>query len=186
MSTNFTNLPEDEIQIWHSLYRAIGGATDFQSALAVALCRVCETAGWEYGEAWILFEKRTILELSPAWYQNLCGDKAHLLALEQFRLCSEGFIFPPGVGLPGRVWSSQQPEWICDASAQSENFFLRNQIAKAFGIRAGFGVPVIAEQQVRAVLVFFTFQDRQEDQQLIELAKVAAMQLGLFLVNGPY
>ncbi|MBV9384834.1 MAG: GAF domain-containing protein [Chroococcidiopsidaceae cyanobacterium CP_BM_ER_R8_30] len=185
MSPNFTNLPQDEIQVWHSLYQAIGRATDFQNALAVALSRVCEISSWEYGEAWILSQKGTVLELSPAWCKN-CGDKVELLALEQFRLCSEGFIFPPSVGLPGRVWSSQQPEWISDASAQSENFFLRNQIAKAFGVKAGFGVPVIAELEVRAVLVFLTFQDRDEDQKLVELAKVVAMQLGLFLVNGPY
>lgn len=185
MSTNLTNLPPDDIQVWHSLYRAIGEAADFQNALAIALSRVCETIGWEYAEAWILCENRTVLELSPAWYKNSCGDKDQLLAIEQFRLCSEGFIFPPAIGLPGRVWASQQSEWICDASAQSENFFLRNQIAKAFGIRAGFGVPVIASQ-VQAVLVFFTFIEREEERQVVELAKVAAMQLGLFLASGPY
>jgi len=195
MSTNLTNLSlldaaaggssggplrEEEIQFLQTLFQAISEAADFQSALNVALSQVCKVTDWEYGEAWIPSGERTVLELSPVWYGNR-GERAYLLALDQFRLCSEGFIFPPAIGLPGRVWSSQQPEWICDASAQSETFFLRNQIAKAFGIRAGFGVPVLANHEVQAVLVFFTSEDREEDRQLVKLAKAAAMQLGAFL-----
>jgi len=182
MSANLTNLREEEIQFLQTLFQAISEAADFQSALNVALSQVCKVTDWEYGEAWIPSGERTVLELSPVWYGNTRGERAYLLALDQFRLCSEGFIFPPAIGLPGRVWSSQQPEWICDASApQSETFFLRNQIAKAFGIRGGFGVPVLANHEVQAVLVFFTSEDREEDRQLVELAKAAAMQLGAFL-----
>jgi hypothetical protein len=97
-----------------------------------------------------------------------------LLSLEQFRLCSEGFVLSPGEGLPGRVWLSEQPEWIADATAQSESYWLRNQLARAFDIGAGFGVPIIANdwakptlcqkaglrqrEQVQAVLVFFKLE----------------------------
>lgn len=83
-----------------------------------------------------------VLELSPAWYVNPRRDRISVSALEQFRLCSEAFVLPPATGLPGRVWSSQQPEWIVDVSAESETYFLRHQIAKAYGVRAGFGVPI--------------------------------------------
>jgi len=181
MSGNLSNFRESEIQFLQTLTQAVSEASDFQAALTVALSQVCEFTGWDYGEAWIPSLEGTILELCPAWYKNTHGDKAYMFCLEQFRLCSEGLIFPKAIGLPGRVWSSQQPEWIADASAQSETFFLRNQIAQAFGIKAGFGVPIIADYQVLAVLVFFLSEAREPDRRLVELIVAAAKQLGVLL-----
>lgn len=160
--------------------QAISETPDFHKALFITLLQVCEFTGWDYGEAWIPCKNSRVLELSPVWYTTTPKDtsNATTLALKQFRLCSEAFVLPPGIGLPGRVWSSQQPEWIVDVSAHSETYFLRNQIANACGIKAGFGVPVIVNHQVLAVLVFFITQAHQEDQRLIELVAAVATKLG--------
>ena len=173
---------ESEIQLLQTLNQAISEAPDFQSALTVALGKVCEFTNWDYGEVWIPYKDGTLLELSPACYINTDRDSAYVTALEQFRLCSEELILSPGIGLPGRVWSSQQSEWISDVSAQSETYFLRNQIALAFGIKTGFGVPILANHQGKAgVLVFFMLEVRAQDKRLIELAQAAATQLGALL-----
>ncbi len=103
--------------------------------------------------------------------------------LEQFRICTEGFSFPSNVGLPGRVWSSQQAEWLSDASSWSERIFLRHQIAKAFGVKTGFGVPVLANHRVLAVLVFFMLDACEEDKQLTELVATMATRIGDKLEN---
>ncbi len=166
------------------LTQSMSEASNFQEALAIALGKVGEVSDWDYGEAWIPSQEGTVLELSPAWYRNTNRNSAWLLAVEQFRHCSEGFIFPPAIGLPGRVWLSQQPEWLYDASAESETYFLRNQIARAFGIRAGFGVPVVVNHQVLAVLIFFMSQAQGEDQQRARIAQAAATQLGLGLASA--
>ncbi|HBB33404.1 MAG TPA: GAF domain-containing protein [Cyanobacteria bacterium UBA8803] len=150
---------------------------DFQEALAVVLKQICESSDWDYGEAWIPNQDGTILELSPAWCISSLQDSTAVFALEQFRQCSESFILRPGVGLPGRVWSSRQPEWITDASSESETYFLRNQIAKAFGVKAGFGLPIIANGEIVGVLIFFMLESRALDQNLVELTQTAAMQL---------
>ena len=172
-----TEHTKEEIQLL-DLTQSISKVSSFQDALTITLDKIGKATDWDYGEAWIPSQDGTVLELSPAWYRNTNRNSACLLAMEQFRHCSEGFIFPPGIGLPGRVWSSQQPEWIYDASSESETYFLRNQIARAFNIRAGFGVPVLANHQVLAVLVFFLSQAEREQQQA-EIAQAAAMQLGL-------
>jgi signal transduction protein with GAF and PtsI domain len=170
---------ESENQRLQTLIQAIGEAPDFPSALTITLGKICELTDWDYGEAWIPSKDDKFLEISPAWYASNRRGSDFVHALEQFRLCSEGFIWFPGIGLPGRVWSSQQPEWICDASAQTETYFLRNQIAKAFGVRAGLGVPILANHNVLAVLVFFMSEVRSEDRRLVELIVAAATQLGV-------
>lgn len=171
----------EEIQFLQTLTDAISAAPDFHSALFSILLRVCEVTDWNYGEAWIPAKNGTVVELSPAWHINTSRDNTSITNLEQFRLCSEAFVFPPATGLPGRVWSSRLPEWIADASAQSETYFLRNQIAKAFGVRAGFGVPILANHQVLAVLVFFMLEAREEDKQKVELVTTATLRLGPLL-----
>jgi len=175
---------EPEIQL-QALSQAISESPDFVSALTIALSKVCELTNCDYAEAWIPYKDTKLLELSPAWYINTHKGSAYLSTLEQFRLCSEAFILSPGIGLPGRVWSSQQPEWICDVSAESETYFLRNHIAKAFGIKAGFGIPVLGNHQGKsAVLVFFMLEAREVDKQLVDLAQAAATQLELFLEHS--
>jgi bHLH-MYC and R2R3-MYB transcription factors N-terminal len=139
-----------------SRIQGVNKASDFEAAIALIVAQVCEATDWDYGEIWMPSDDSTALELSPVWHiASSKKDSDDFTSLEQFRLCSKGFVLSPGEGLPGRVWLSEQYEWIADATAQSESYCLRNQIARAFDISAGFGVPIIANERVQAVLVFF-------------------------------
>lgn len=127
--------------------QAISEAQDFHSALGVALHQVCKATGWDFGEAWIPQPDNTALMCSPARYSS---DKR----LEEYRKLSEGLTFLPGMGLPGRVWLSQQPEWVKEVSLKSNNISFRPEIATECGLRCGLGIPIVANDQVLAVLVF--------------------------------
>ena len=169
---------EAKIQLLQTLSQSISKTTELNAVLNATLLTVCESINWDYGEAWIPNQDSTILELSSVWYVNQARSTEQVSDLQKFRLCSEAFILSPGVGLPGRVWSSQQPEWILDASAHSETYFLRHYIVKAFGIKTGLGVPIVVNAQVISVLVFFQLEICEQDPQLIELA-MAAVQVAL-------
>jgi GAF domain-containing protein len=155
------------LDIQQVLEQAINEAPNLDTAFNTLLHNICEFTRWDYGEVWIPCKEGTILELHSAFYITPHRSKAQIDALEQFHICTKGFTFPPDVGLPGRVWSSQQPEWLPDACAVSERVFLRNQIAKAFGVQTGFGIPVFASDRVVAVLVFFTLDAHEENKELI-------------------
>jgi diguanylate cyclase (GGDEF)-like protein/PAS domain S-box-containing protein len=195
----------EEIQLLQTITQAISEAPDFHSALYVALSKVCEATSWDFGEAWVESADGTVLEYSTAWYSSKIAQKDEVgskkdentsaeegeptesfetlsltlqTSLSEFRRQSEAFTFAPGIGLPGKVWSSRQPLWIRDVSIEPDTFFLRSHLAKACGLRAGFGVPILADDQVLAVLVFFMFESRQEDRRLVELITTVAAQLG--------
>jgi GAF domain-containing protein len=152
-SGDLVTLEDSRLMFLQSPILDINRSPDFAAAIAPLSVQICETTGWDYGEIWVLSDDSTVLELSPVWY--IASDAADSMSLEQFRLCSEGFVLLPGEGLPGRVWLSRQYERIADATAESESYCLRNQIAKAFDISVGLGVPIIANDQVQAVLAFF-------------------------------
>src|SRR5919199_299328 len=164
---------EKEVRFLHSITQAIFESQDFHAALSVALQKVCEATGWDFGEAWVPRPDGSVLECSPAWFSKT-------ESLLPFRSASDKLTFARGSGLPGRVWISQQPEWRPDVSAESNQIYLRAQIAREVGLKAGLGIPLLTPNGVLAVLVFYMFESREEDQQLIELI-CASTELGLMI-----
>ncbi len=162
---------EEEILLLLSLIQAISESKDLNTALEIALKKVCEATDWDYGEAWIPSSDGTTLELSPVWYSSTKG-------LEKFRRLSEGFTFPPGTGLPGRVWASKQHEWIPDVTTSPETVFPRVRFAKEGGLKASLGIPIITRDRVQAVLLFFMLKSREMDKRLVEIVTAVAAQLG--------
>ncbi|MTJ49694.1 GAF domain-containing protein [Dolichospermum sp. UHCC 0259] len=152
----------------HNLSQKISQATDFETVLDIALTQICHSTDWNYAEIWIPDEDNKNLVFSPIWGFNI-QNSDDLVNLEQFRMCSEGFILLPGQGLPGRVWLSQQPEWLLNASDESEKYFLRNQIAQVFNIKTGFGIPIVYNNQVLSIIVFFMLEICEFNQRIAEL-----------------
>ncbi|MGK7901142.1 MAG: PAS domain S-box protein [Hormoscilla sp.] len=178
---------EEEIKLLLTITQAINEAADFQTALGVALRQVCESTGWHYGEAWIPCADGKGLQCSPTWYCNHRGiDETVVTALEEFREYSQGIILLPDKDLSGRVWYRRKPEWMADIYAESKNSFLRAELAKKCGIKAGVGVPIIVEdhsaeipkEKVLAVLVFFMLSSCPEGERIFKLVSTVAAQLG--------
>lgn len=166
-------IAEEDVQLMQTVTHAIVASPDFHSALEVALQKVCEATQWDFGEAWVPSADGTVMECSPAWYDRL--DR-----LGEFRRQSQTFTFPPNVGVPGRVWVSKLPEWHQDVSEESNTVYLRAQIALAAGLKAALGIPLLANDEVITVLVFYMSEAHEEDQRLIELIS-ASTKLGLFV-----
>lgn len=161
---------EDEADLLKTLILAISSSSNLDSALEVALRKVCETTGWVLGQAWLPSKDGKYLECSKAWYCSREG-------LEKFRILSEGFKFPPGIGLPGRVWKSRCPSWARDVTQDTN--FPRAPIAFQVGLKAGFAVPILAKNnEVIAVIEFFMLEPREEDVGLVSLVSAVATQLG--------
>jgi two-component system sensor histidine kinase/response regulator len=167
---------ENESSLLLLTTQAINRAQNVNSALDRVLRLICNTISWDFAEAWIPSEDATVLEHKLAW----CEDESRL---ETFCRHSQLITFPPGVGLPGRVWLSKQPEWIEDITALNQSSFLRSEIAARVGFKTGFAVPIQSDNQVLAVLVFFKRSLLPLDKRLLELVDVVATQLGALIAR---
>jgi ammonium transporter len=165
---------QEEIHLLQTTLQAVSSAEDFTNALQITLTKVCEATGWIYGEAWVPASDHSHLKLSPAWYGNTDS-------FEDFRRVSETLTFAAGSALPGRVWLTRTSEWIPDVSSAPEALFLRVQLAKMVGLGCAFGVPIVADEQVVAVLVFFMLASQGQNERLIKLVTAIAEQLGAVL-----
>jgi sigma-B regulation protein RsbU (phosphoserine phosphatase) len=160
---------EEESRLLQSISLAVNEAQDLDSALSIVLRTVCEATGWALGQAWLPSRDRSHLQCSPAWFTSIEGS-------EQFRSVSEEQQFKAGEGLPGRVWASQQPTWVRDVSHAPD--YPRLAFASQIGVKAGVGIPVLADDEVVAVMEFYVLQTREEDERLMKLISAIAVQLG--------
>jgi len=154
--------------------QAISKSEDFESAIDLILRLICETIEWNLGEAWIPSSDGQFLKCA-------LGSYASDLSFSEFRQTSCQLSFAPGVGMPGRIWLGQQSEWIDDVSTAPEQVFLRSQIAANVGLKAAFGVPILAENQVLAVLIFYRDKNLECQPRLLELVSAVATQLGALI-----
>ena len=161
---------EQELLLLYTMIQDISLSEDFQSALEVSLRKICEATGWVMGEAWVPSADRSHLECSPAWYGGLEG-------LKKFRDISEGFKFLPGTGLPGRSWSSKKPAWDKDVTLDSN--FPRAPYAREAGLKGAMAIPILAGDEVVAVMDFFVLEPREEDRRLVGLVSTVASYMGI-------
>lgn len=158
-----------EMRLLLKLTQIIAESEDFDSALEQTMRVICENAGWDLGEIWILSDNGKQLELgSPCFYKDP--------SLEGFRRKSIEYKFTSETGLPGRVWSSGKAAFIPDTTLDTN--FLRADIAREFGLKAAMGIPVFMKNRLVAVMVFFMSEIQQEDEGMMTLISAIAAQLG--------
>jgi len=139
------------------------------TALYQLIQDVCKKTGWAFGQAWLPSVDGAVLECGPAWFT----EKAY----KPFRDISEEYHFLPGMGLPGRVWDSKQQVWIDDVTQDAN--FPRTAAAIAVGLKAGIGIPILADNELVAVIEFFASEPGKSGEELVNLVKTLATQVNL-------
>ncbi len=150
---------------------AANEATDVEQALASVLKEVCDHTGWPIGHVYIPADDSSG-QLRPTTIWQLRQPER----FEAFKRVTEKTTFDPGIGLPGRVYSSGKPAWIIDVTKDTN--FPRAQLATDIGVKAGFGFPVLVGTEVVAVLEFFSPEAVEPDQTLLDIMANVGTQLG--------
>jgi two-component system cell cycle response regulator len=167
-----------QLQLLLTTTQAISEAADLDSALQVILAQICQTIGWDFGQAWIPNTEGTMLEYRQAWFAGEIGR-------QEFPEANHIIQLAPTEGLPGRVWVSQQVEWVEDISQQSSEALYPPDLITPVTIKGALGIPILFHEtmpmshtQVLAVLVFFQQQEKKPDEQSLTLIHAVASQLG--------
>jgi two-component system, cell cycle response regulator len=164
-------IQNNQLQLLLSISQAINEAEDIDSALEVVLAQVCQSLGWDMGLAWIFDHDHNCLVCSPGYYirdDNLISFYDHEKALK----------FTPGLGLVGTVWSTQKPQWVDDLRTVREDRFIGADKALAVGIYGALCVPVICQQSLVAIMLFFRGQPLTIKKDILHLVMAVADQLG--------
>ncbi len=159
----------EEIYLLQTMTLAISASKDLHDAFVITIQKVCNFSGWVYGEAWKPNPDGTLLERDHAYWSSIEG-------FEKFSAFSEGMTFPSGIGLPGRAWLMKQPAWVQDVTLDPN--YLRAPIAREVGLKTGIAFPVIADNEVVAVIVFYHVKAEEENERLVKLVLAVLSQIG--------
>ena len=156
----------------YAVTRVLAESSTLEEAGSNMLQAICESLDWELGALWSVDMQAKALR---------CLDLWHVASVEadEFMEVSRQRTFLPGIGLPGRVWSSGRPAWIPDVVKDAN--FPRAPIAAQVGLHGAFAFPIRVGDQVHGVLEFFSHQIREPDRELLEMVAEIGIKVGQFV-----
>ncbi len=163
---------EERLRVQHTVAQILAEAATIEEATPRILLAMGECLGWDVGVLWRVDREVEALRCVELWHKAS-------IEVPEFERVSREFTFGPGLGLPGRVWSSREPEYIPDV-VPDENF-PRAPIAEREGLRAAFGFPILLGGEVLGVIEFFSREIRQPDQELLNVLATIGSQIGQFI-----
>jgi PAS domain S-box-containing protein len=160
---------EQRLLTQNGVGRLLSDACALVDAAPAVLKLMGEHLGWNTGLFWVYQDG--CLRCATSW--EAAG------AVGGFTTICQNLTFAPGVGLPGRIFSSKAPDWIVDLHC--DNNFPRLAAAASHGLRSAFGFPVMLGDTAYGVVEFFTDEIRAPDEDLLNMAAALGYQIGEFV-----
>ena len=150
---------ENLLDAQHAVTRLLTGSEPPHLWLPRVLELICGALGWRFGSLWQRSVDGRSLRCAGVW-DDPDGGSA------RFAEVTRGLELRPGIGLPGRVWSSRAPEWIPDFP--SDPLPPRDEEAERAGLHAAFAFPITLGGEMKGVMEFFSGAVREPEPRMIE------------------
>ncbi|HVL54317.1 MAG TPA: ATP-binding protein [Vitreimonas sp.] len=155
----------------YELAHALVGARSVADVADLVLGTVCRLLDWRTASLWMAGRDPGTIQAVAIW-----PDEP---ALGEWRAATLSLVLRTGEGLPGRAWQRREPVWIADLS--NDPSFPRREPAGHAGLRHGFAYPIVARQEVHAVIECFGPDIRDYDRERTDFLAAMAGQLATFL-----
>jgi PAS domain S-box-containing protein len=152
--------------------QALAQSPKLRDAAGFILSAMCDSLDWDIGLLWLVDPVDRILRCDASWRRPSVN-------VERFERASWDRTFGPGIGLPGRVWTSRMPSWIPDVGRDAN--FPRGPFAEQDGLHGAFGFPITHSAEVLGVMEFFSAAVREPDPDLLEMVATLGAQIGQFI-----
>lgn len=156
--------------IQYFITRTLSEADSVHNAIARILETVCRALSWDFGEYLELVPGQGIMRQVQCWYEPSRG-------LESFASISQR-VYVPGEGLPGRIWQRSETVWLPDITIAH---LPRSEAARACGLHSAFGFPILTDETVTGLMVFFSGEIRPPNDDLLQVFAGVNIQIGQFI-----
>ncbi len=132
---------------------------------------ICTTLGWSLGTIWRVDSDTASLRNVAVWAES--PEKVPELA----NACRQA-IFQSNDGIPGRVWGSDDIEWIADVARDTS--CARHAIAAREGLRGALAIPLRQHGMTCGVMEFFNPTIEEPDATLVRTLEGIGAQIGQY------
>jgi PAS domain S-box-containing protein len=164
---------ESRLVMQHAITRILAHATSLAEASPKLLETICIQLDWQVAGLWSVESEKNALRYVSNWRHEASDDVA---AFEEF---SRQIRFPPGEGLPGRVWASKEPMWVADFAADES--FPRSSLAARGNLHSAFCFPILLGPEVLGAIELFSSKNKEPDQSTLETLTAIGGQIGQFI-----
>ena len=163
---------EQRLETNLAVTRVLAESPDLREAVPRILQTIGETLRWQVGCMWELDPSENVLRNLSVW-------QAPAANADKFAAVCRERTFAPGIGLPGRVWTTQKPVWIPDVT--SDDNFPRAPLAVSEGLHSAFAFPVMFDEKFLGMVEFFSSEIREPDEALLAMVGSIGNQIGQFI-----
>ena len=155
----------------HAVTRLLAESRTLAEASRKTLQVISEYLEWQFGAFWEVDDDAKRLRCVEVWRSATRDFSA-------FEAICRQFMFPKGVGLPGRVWKNREATWIPDVT--QDNNFPRASVVSREGLRGAFAFPIKLGGEILGIMEFFSSDIRQPDEPLLKTVEAIGREIGQF------
>jgi PAS domain S-box-containing protein len=160
------------LSVQYAVARTLAEVRHLGEASGKIVQTICESVGWDFGDLWRVDAAANVLRCFDIWHAP------HFQAHE-FIEATQRSTIPPGVGLPGRVWSSRKAFWIPEVGVDAS--FPRAALAAKGGLHGAFAFPIMLGSELIGVMEFFSRGMHLPDDDLLSMLAALGAQIGSFI-----
>jgi len=163
---------ERRLIVQHAITRILTECNTLDEAVPRVLEVIGHSLIWDISILWLADPTDYMLHCAGFWH-------APDFNASEFESVTRRRSVPAGIGLPGRVWASRQPQWLSELTADLG--FPRLSIAFREGLRSGFGFPIVLSGQALGVIECYSRQLRQSDDDLMSVMANVGSHIAQFI-----
>lgn len=163
---------EQRLCIQYTITLILSESTTLEEVIRKFIQAVCEGLEWDCGEFWTIEKKSHLLHCVDIWH-------VPSFKIPESETTARTATLPPGVGLPGSIWSSVKPIWIEDVACDTR--FPRSGIARKEEVHGAFGFPILSDSEILGVVSFYSHKIKQPDEELLNTMGATGRQLCQFI-----
>ncbi len=173
---------EQRTNTQYAITRILSESESIKQVIPEILRSICQNLGWDLGELWTpsqyigtsvkRYSVNAVLRCVEIWSSRVVSGR-------EFKAVTWQTTYTPGVGLPGEIWIRRSPLWTDDITQDGDK--RRSQPAAEAGLHAGFGFPILDDNEILGVMVFFSRDIQPKDTNLLEMVGSIGSQIAQFI-----
>ncbi|MEO1431657.1 MAG: adenylate/guanylate cyclase domain-containing protein [Cyanobacteria bacterium J06633_8] len=165
----------------YTITNILSESVTVKQAIPQILQAICESLEWDLGELWTPNQYLSVKQKNVSDPVLRCVEmwSSRRVEAREFEAITWLTTLSPGVGLAGKIWEILAPVW-CEDIAHDDICPRFHQVEET-ELHAAFGFPILNENRILGVMIFFSREVLFRDEDLLQMMVSIGSQIAQFL-----